>query len=64
MLQQLADDRRDVAGFRSRPDGLQIAAGAEGAALAFDDKHADVGIGLNRCAERLELLWRSTDRSS
>ena len=44
-------------------DGLQIAAGAEGAAFALDHQHPDVVIGLDLGAELLELLARSTGRS-
>ncbi len=38
------------------PDGLQIAAGAERAADAFDHQHANIVIGLDLGAELLQLL--------
>ena len=44
-------------------DGLQIAAGAEGAAFALDHQHPDIVIGLDLGAELLELLRdRQIDR--
>ena len=45
-------------------DGLQIAAGAEGAAFALDHQHADIVVGLDLRAELLELLRDRQDRSS
>ena len=44
-------------------DGLQIAAGAEGAAFAFDHQHADLVIGLDLGGELLQLSRdRKVDR--
>ena len=51
MLQQFADHGRDAVGRGRRADGLQIAAGTERAAFAFDYQHADVVIGLDVRAE-------------
>jgi hypothetical protein len=56
VLQQLADDRRDGARFRSCADGLQIAPGAEGAAFALQHQHADAIVGFDLCGELLQLL--------
>ena len=59
VLEQFADHGRDGVGFGGGPDGLQIAAGAEGAAFALDHQHPDVVIGLDLGAELFELLARS-----
>ena len=62
-MQQFADHGRDGVGCRGRADGLQIAAGAEGAAFALDHQHADVVVGLDLGAELLQLFRdREIDR--
>jgi hypothetical protein len=63
MLQQLADHGRDGVGGGGRPNSLQIAAGAEGAAFAFDHQHPDLVRRLDLRAELLELFRdRKIDR--
>ena len=63
VLEQFADHRRDRVGLRGSADGLQIAAGAESAAFAFDHQHPDIVRGLDLGAELLELLCdRKIDR--
>jgi hypothetical protein len=63
MLQQLADDGRNRVVRCRRADRLQIAAGTEGSAFAFDDQHANVLRGFDLGAERFELLRdRQIDR--
>ena len=64
MLQQFADHGRDGVGGRRGADGLQVAAGAERAAFAFDHQHPDFVRRLDLGAELLQLSWRSKDRSS
>ena len=63
MLQQFADHGRDGVGGGRRANGLQIAAGAERAAFAFDHQHPDVVVGLDLGAELFELFGdRKIDR--
>jgi hypothetical protein len=63
VLQQLADHGRDGVVGGGRADGLQIAAGREGAAFALDDQHADSVVALDLRTELLELLCdRQIDR--
>ena len=63
VLQQLADDRRHRAGFGRGTDRLQIAAGREGAAFAFEDHDPDVVGALDVGRELFELLRdRKVDR--
>jgi hypothetical protein len=56
VLQQLADHRRDGIVGGGCSNGLQIAAGREGAAFTLDDKHTDIVVALDLRAELLELL--------
>ena len=63
MLQQFADHGRDGIGGGRGADGLQVAAGAERAAFAFDHQHPDLVGGLDLGAELLQLLRdRKIDR--
>ena len=63
MLQQFADHGRDLVGSGRSADGLQIAAGAERAAFAFDHQHPDIVRRLDLRAELLELFRdRKIDR--
>ena len=63
VLQQLSHHGRDGIVGGGCANGLQIAAGGEGAAFALDNKHADVVIALDLRAELLELLRdRQVDR--
>ena len=55
MAQHLADDGRNGVGCRRRANGLQIAAGAEGAAFAFDHEHLDFVGGLDLGTQFLEF---------
>ena len=56
VLQQLADHRRDGIVGGGGADGLQIAAGREGAAFTLDHQHTDIVVALDLRAELLELL--------
>ena len=61
--QQFADHRRDIVGGGRSPNGLQIAAGAERAAFAFDHQHPDIVVRLDLGAELLQLPGdRKVDR--
>ena len=63
VLQQFTNHRRDIVGRGRRANGLQIAAGGEGAAFALDHQHPYRVIGLDLGAELLELLRdRQVDR--
>ncbi len=56
VFEQFANHGRDVVGGGGGADSLQIAAGAECAALAFNHEHADVVVGLDLRTELFELL--------
>ena len=63
MLQQFADHGRDGVGGGRSADGLQIAAGAEGAAFALDHQHPDIVVGLDLGGELFQLFRdRKIDR--
>ena len=63
MLQQFPDHGRDGIIGGGRANGLQIAAGREGAAFALDHQHPDIVVALDLGAELLELLRnRQIDR--
>jgi hypothetical protein len=61
--QHLADHRHDGVVGGGRSDGLQVAAGAEGAAFALDHQHLDVVRPFDIGAELCELFRnRQVDR--
>ena len=63
MLQQFANHRRDGVGSGGSANGLQITAGAECPAFAFDHQHPDVVRRLDLGTELLEFFRdRKIDR--
>ena len=50
VFQQFADYGRDGVSGGCSSNGLQIAAGREGAAFALDDQHTDIVVALDLAA--------------